>query len=472
MARANPSSTLFDKTLGNLVGAWKNISFAGRQTDGLQLSPYLHDRECETLLAHMRDCLSGKGGEVSARLRAAELGETYLKFNDEGRRKFLILLTEEFSSDNEAIASAAQQLLIAEEPSKRQKIQAELRDLLEPPQVRLLTQFNALPQGTQFLVDMRADMVRYRPSCPRLAPLDNELRRQLSSWFDIGFLELRRITWDAPAALLEKLIAYEAVHQVSGWGDLKDRLSHDRRCFAFFHPRMPKEPLIFVWVALMPKMPETIREVLERPDEAIEPEDAKAAVFYSISNTQVGLQGVSLGNFLIKRVVDKLSKALPNLETFGTLSPIVGFRKYVVQHLPVESGITLTDTEHDALKALAPEESPPELLASGRWLDDEALSQAAQAPMMRICAHYLTQEHRVGKTAVLNSVAHFHLSNGARLARINWLSDLSENGLRQSYGLMVNYIYKREEIELNHEQYVTRGEVSCDAEVTALLSKS
>lgn len=469
MARPNPNSTLFDKTLGNLVGAWKNISFAGRHTDGLQLSPYLHERECETVLNHMRDCLSGKGGEVSARLRAAELGETYLKFNDEGRRKFLVLLTEEFSSDDEAIASAAQALLMAEEPTERQKIQAELRDLLEPPQVRLLTQFNALPQGTQFLVDMRADMVRYRPSCPRLAPLDNELRRQLSSWFDIGFLELRRITWDAPAALLEKLIHYEAVHQVSDWGDLKDRLSDDRRCFAFFHPRMPKEPLIFVWVALMPEMPATIADVLERPEEAIEAEDAKAAVFYSISNTQVGLQGVSLGNFLIKRVVDKLSKTLPNIETFGTLSPIVGFRNYLMQHLPVESGIALTEAEHAALKELAPEESPPELLASGRWLDSEELRQAAEGPIMRICAHYLTREHRVGQTAVLNSVAHFHLSNGARLARINWLSDMSENGLRQSYGLMVNYIYKREEIELNHEQYVTLGEVSCDAAVKELL---
>lgn len=470
MARPNHNSTLFDKTLGNLVGAWKNISFAGRQTDGLQLSPYLHDRECETVLEHIRDCLNGRGGEVSARLRAAELGETYLKFNDEGRRKFLVLLTEQFSSDDEAIASAAQALLMAESVNDKQQLQAQLRDLLEPPQVRLLTQFNALPQGTQFLVDMRADMVRYRPSCPRLAPLDNELRRQLSSWFDVGFLEMRRITWDAPAALLEKLIRYEAVHQVNDWGDLKDRLNDDRRCFAFFHPRMPKEPLIFVWVALMPEMPETISEVLERPQEAIEADEAKAAVFYSISNTQAGLQGVSLGNFLIKRVVDKLSKALPNLETFGTLSPIVGFRHYMMQHLPVESGITLSDPEYTRLKELAPEESPPELIASGRWLEDEELLKAAQAPVMRLCAHYLTQEHRTGQTAVLNSVAHFHLSNGARLARINWQSDLSENGLRQSYGLMVNYIYKRDEIELNHEQYVANGEVCCDPDVTALLT--
>lgn len=398
----------------------------------------------------------------------AQLGETYLTFNDEGRRKFLVMLSEQFGCDDEAIKLAAQALIEAPAGDDRQRAKARLRELLEPPQIRLLTQFNALPHGTQFLVDMRADMVRYRPSCPRLAPLENELRQQLSNWFDQGFLEMRRITWDAPAALLEKLIHYEAIHQID-WGDLKSRLGDDRRCYAFFHPRMPKEPLVFVWVALMPEMPTSIHTVLDNPGESLAPKDAKAAVFYSISNTQVGLQGVSLGNFLIKRVVDRLSLQLPNLETFGTLSPVLGFRDYLVQHLPVESGISLSEAEQLPLKKLAPEESPPELIASGRWLDDDALGVAAQPAVMRLCAYYLTQEYRFGQTAVLNSMAHFHLSNGARLSRINWKSDVSANGLRQSYGLMVNYIYKRDEIEINHERYAEFGEVCCDPAVSALL---
>lgn len=470
MGRPSHNTNLLDRTLGSLVGAWKHISFAGRHTEGLQLSPYLHDQECEAVLEHIRDCLNGRGGEVSARLRAAELGETYLQFNDEGRRKFLLLLMESFGCDDDAIAAAARELATATAPEDKRRLQAQLRELLVPPQLRLLTQFNALPQGTQFLVDLRADLLRFRPSCPRLAPLDDELKRQLGSWFDVGFLEMRRITWDAPAALLEKLIHHEAVHQVNSWGDLRGRLRDDRRCFAFFHPRMPKVPLIFVWVALLPELPESIDDVLAPPEQAIEADEARAAVFFSISNTQMGLQGISLGNFLVKRVVDKLSRTLPLLETFATLSPIVGFRDYLVEHLPVESGIALSASEYATLKELAPEESPPELIASGRWLDDEVLLEAARAPVMRLCAHYLTQEHRIGQTAVLNSVAHFHLSNGARLSRINWQSDLSENGLRQSYGLMVNYVYKRDEIELNHEQYVEHGEVCCDPAVSALLT--
>lgn len=468
---ANQSTNnLLEKTFGSLTGIWKNISSNKRSTEGLELTPYLHEREYDALVKHIHACLNGKGGAISAQLRVAELGETYLKFNDEGRRKFLVLLTENFSSDDEAIASAAQELLLAESPGDRQKAQALLRDLLNPPQTRLLKQFNSLPHGTQFLIDMRADMLRYRPSCPRLAPLDDELRRQFIAWFGIGFLELRRITWNAPAALLEKLIHYEAVHQVNDWGDLKSRLGDDRRCFAFFHPRIPKEPLIFMWVALMPKIPATIAEVLEQSEASIEAEEASTAVFYSISNTQVGLQGVSLGNFLIKRVVDRLSKNLPNLKTFSTLSPITGLRKYFIDHLPTENGIALTATEYATLKELAPEESPPELIASGRWLYDEALCKAAEAPVMRLCAHYLTQERRIGQHFVINSVAHFHLSNGARLAHINWQSDLSDNGLHQSYGLMVNYVYTHDEIERNHEQYVEHGKVNCGSDVSKLLT--
>ena len=272
----------------------------------------------------MRACLEGRGGEVTARARATALGRAYLSLEEAGRLRFLKMLAEEFDVDRDAVDAAAAALTTATDPADRRKAEHRLREALEAPRVRLLTQFNALPDGVKFMVDMRAELLRMSRDEPSLRGLEADLKRVLANWFDVGFLELRRITWRSPALLLEKLIAYEAVHEIRGWTDLKNRLDSDRRCYAFFHPRMPDEPLIFVAVALVTGMADNIHDLLDEDSPVADPDAADTAIFYSISNAQQGLAGISFGNFLIKRVVDDLSGEFKNLKTFATLSPIPG----------------------------------------------------------------------------------------------------------------------------------------------------
>lgn len=357
--------------------------------------------------------------------------------------------------------------LESEDPTEHLQCQTMLRDLLTPPHMTLLTQFNALPQGIKFLVDLRADLLRYKQENPHLKCMDESLRRQLSSWFDIGFLTLREITWDAPASLLEKLIHYEAVHRIQSWDDLKNRLDTDRRCFAFFHLRMPDEPLIFVWVALVPKMSDNVQSLLDTEAPSQDIEKTNTAIFYSISNTQSGLQGVSLGNFLIKRVVDYLLHELPHLKTFATLSPIPGFRKHFIQRLAEEGSEIFNEKERKALDALRGDKEIVQLFATDDWLDNDELSECLRTPMMRLCANYLVREKRNERAR--NPVTHFHLSNGARVERINWLGDNSENGRANSFGLLVNYLYSLSEIDRNHELYSESGEVATSKSVKGLL---
>ena len=460
------SSSIFDKTLSNLLNAWNSIRLSGRGGKALKLSPYLHDDEREELRTRMHECLERKGGEVSVRARAASLGEAYLKLNDEGRKKFLEILASEFTIDQKAVMKTVRSLK-SEDLTEHLQCQIVLRELLTPPHMTLLTQFNALPQGIKFLVDLRADLLRYKHDNPHLKYMDESLRRQLSSWFDIGFLTLREITWDAPASLLEKLIHYEAVHRIQSWDELKKRLDTDRRCYAFFHLRMPDEPLIFVWVALVPEMSDNVQFLLdtEAPPQNIE--KINTAIFYSISNTQQGLQGVSLGNFLIKRVVDYLLHELPHLKRFATLSPIPGFRQYLTKRLATEGDEIFNEKERKELDQLRGNKQIVQLFATDDWLENEELSASLRNPMMRLCAHYLVRE-KCNQSA-RNPVTHFHLSNGARVERINWLGDKSENGRANSFGLMVNYLYKMSNIDRNHELYSESGEVATSKAVRALL---
>jgi malonyl-CoA decarboxylase len=318
---------------------------------------------------------------------------------------------------------------------------------------------------------MRADLMRYSGSDLWLHNLDNDLKDLLASWFDIGFLDLKRITWDAPAALLEKLIAHEAVHEIKSWDDLKHRLGPNRRCYAFFHPRMPDEPLIFVQVALVSGMSNSIQALLDETRPPRDPLTSNTAIFYSISNTQTGLHGVNFGDFLIKRVVNRLAREVANIKTFATLSPIPGFRHYLKEKLTQQDDQLLTRSERDALQPLLPvtDSGHPiyDLLATPSWYQDRRVAQALKAPLMRLCAHYLAHEKTAGHAR--DRVAHFHLSNGARIERINWLGDISPKGVHQSSGLMVNYRYKRKDIETNHETYRESGEASISASVRKLL---
>lgn len=460
------TTSILDKTLSNLLKAWDSIRLSGRGSKALNISPDLRDDEREKVRERMHECLEYKGGEVSARARAASLGEAYLKLNDEGRKNFLEILASEFTIDREAVIQTARSLE-SEDTAEHLYCQTLLRDLLTPPHMTLLTQFNSLPQGIKFLVDLRADLLRYKQASPHLKCMDESLRQQLSSWFDIGFLTLREITWDAPASLLEKLIHYEAVHRIQSWEDLKKRLDTDRRCFAFFHLRMPDEPLIFVWVALVPEMSDNVQSLLDTEAPSQDIEKTNTAIFYSISNTQSGLQGVSLGNFLIKRVVDYLLHELPHLKTFATLSPIPSFRNYFNQRLEAEGEEIFNDKERKELDLLKGDKEIVQLLATDDWLDNVELSACLRNPMMRLCANYLVREKR--KERASDPVTHFHLSNGARVERINWLGDISENGRANSFALLVNYLYRMPDIDRNHEMYSESGEVAMSKAVKALL---
>jgi malonyl-CoA decarboxylase len=323
----------------------------------------------------------------------------------------------------------------------------------------------------KFLVDMRADILSFLKEEPTLKPLDADLRDLLSSWFDIGFLEMRSISWNSPAALLEKLIEYEAVHAIRSWDDLRNRLESDRRLFAFFHPRMPDEPLIFVEVALVNGISASIQALLDENAPTEDPHKADTAIFYSISNAQKGLRGISLGNFLIKRVVDELSRDLPNLRTFSTLSPIPGFARWLAKSAAEGEKLGLTAQDRRLLKEATGTAVNRgqflKLLDDPTWHEDEALALALRDPLSRLCARYLLKAKR--RDQPLDPVARFHLNNGAQLERINWLGDVSPKGIEESAGMMVNYLYRLSDIERNHERFASDGTIAASSQVRSLL---
>ncbi|MQX36082.1 malonyl-CoA decarboxylase [Roseospira navarrensis] len=478
--------------LGRLMtwgGLWRDIADKVSGADELDnLNPDLPEEDARKIRAGMDDCLASRGGEVSARARAATLGRAYLSLNDQGRARFLEILARDYATDHDRVRDEAAALMAADAQdfSTLQAAEGRMRDALVAPRLRLLTQFNALPRGIKFLVDMRAELVRLSRETPALRGLERDLRDLLASWFDIGFLELQRITWNSPAAFLEKIITYEAVHEIRSWEDLKDRLDHDRRLYAFVHPNMPEEPLIFVEVALVNGIAGNVQTLLDMSAPALDPEEADTAIFYSISNAQTGLAGISFGNFLIKQVVERLSHSFPKLTTFSTLSPIPGFRTWLDHRLSEgEPGLLLAN-ERKALSqvngaaAEAMGASPAgtkgqfkALLSDPTWITHDPLANALKAPLTRLCARYLVNERRPprapGRPAtVLDPVAHFHLSNGARVERLNWMGDTSTKGMTRSAGLMVNYLYKLNEIEKNHEAYQGQGKVPTSTAIRSL----
>ena len=461
---------VFDRTLGNLRNVWRDIAASARGAWSGSPKPELSNDDVERLRTQLRDCLDGRGGQVTARARAAALGRTYLALNAAGRARFLHVLANEFDMDRAAVQSTWERLRRAKNDEEQRKLERELREALEPPRIKLLTQFNALPEGVKFLVDMRAELMSLARNDAALAALELDLKGLLASWFDIGFLEVKRITWDSPAALLEKLTVYEAVHQIRSWQDLKNRLEPDRRCFAYFHPRMPDEPLIFVEVALTQGMADNVQVLLDVSAPLDDPGSADSAIFYSISNCQRGLSGISFGDFLIKRVVDALAGELAHLKTYATLSPLPGFRAWLDKRIAEKGDDILLQAERRALETLpvpAAERSLAKLLAKRGWHQDEAVSQVLKAPMLRLAARYVLNEKTPGGRAA-DPVAHFHLSNGARVERLNWRGDMSAKGLQQSYGMMINYLYRLAEIEENHEAYTGEGRVAASSAITRL----
>lgn len=469
--------------LDRLSTLWRDLVPAKPEIIAGRLDPDLPIADLETVRAQMDACLDGLGGEVSARARAAQLGQVYLSLSATGKERFLRLLAEGYDTDHDAVQAAARRLLEADdEEDARARAERALHKALVAPRVRLLTQFNALPDGVKFLVDMRADLMGFAKQDKGLQGLGQDLRGLLASWFDIGFLELRRITWDSPAAVLEKIIAYEAVHAIRSWDDLKNRLDSDRRLYGFFHPKMPGEPLIFVQVALVEGMAGTIQSLLDESAPVGDPAQADTAIFYSISNAQQGLAGISFGNFLIKKVVETLSAEFPRLKTFATLSPIPGFGAWLREVLEQPNGADpLLPAERKALAGVLARRAaslPADLgtlLEGSGWHRDGEMAEAMKAPLLRLCARYLALEKRPGKggdgatSTARDPVAHFHLTNGARIERLNWLGDTSAKGLHQSAGMMVNYLYKLNEIDRNHETYSGQGKAVLSSGVKALL---
>ncbi|HUB95929.1 MAG TPA: malonyl-CoA decarboxylase [Stellaceae bacterium] len=450
--------------IGNLRLTWRNIAASARVALAGAPRPDLSTEDMDHVRDQLRDCLEGKGGEVSARARAAALGRTYLALNEIGRERFLRVLATEFDIDRSALHATLERLRRAKTEDETRKMERELHDALEAPRIKLLTQFNALPEGVKFLVDMRAELMRLAREDPAIASLELDLKNLLASWFDIGFLEVKRITWDSPASLLEKLTGYEAVHAVRSWKDLKNRLDIDRRCFAYFHPRMPDEPLIFVEVALTQGIADNVQLLLDETAPIGDPAEADTAIFYSISNCQRGLSGISFGDFLIKRVVDQLAAELPHLKAYATLSPIPGFRPWLDRRLAAEGEAILTAAERKALEALPAdgERNLKTILARNGWHRDDAVMQAVRAPLQRLAARYLLTEKTPSGRAH-DAVAHFHLSNGARIERLNWRADTSGKGMQQSWGMMVNYLYRLGDIETNHEAYTGEGKVTASS---------
>ena len=419
--------------------ATEEPQLAGRSTrDRLnailrQKEEALSPRVLRRTLQELRAIIDPQVSEVEGGLRAKGVALWYAQAAPNERRDMWLLMSEQFVADAQKTKAAQAEFAALIGTVDEAVAEVRYRRATVSPRRRLLQRFSAFPEGIRFLVDLRADMLPHLKADKRLQALDVEMEYMFSTWFDVGFLDLRRISWDSPASLIEKLIKYEAVHDIKSWSDVKNRLDSDRRCYGFFHPRLPDDPLIFVEVALTHDIAGCITPLLDESADAEDLRRATTAVFYSISNTQGGLRGVSFGDSLIKHVVDTLKGEFPKLKTFVTLSPIPGLRTWLGKTRPELAG-QLQDADVLGLS----DKSPLKL---------SLLQQAAQ---------YLGREVVDGKP--LDAVAKFHLGNGARVERLNWAGDPSSKGLKQSYGLMVNYLYDLKRLD-KHRAMLAQGKI-------------
>ena len=379
-------------------------------------------------------------GEASVVTLARAALDAFARLDDRGRREFFRFLGEELGPEPAALERAVEAYREAPGPEAA----TALARAADPPRRDLLALLNTSPNGMSDLLAMRETLLAALPELPELRPLDEDFLYLLRAWFNRGFLELRRIDWRTPAFVLEKIIEYEAVHQILDWEDLQRRLEEDRRCFGFFHPSLPDEPLIFVEVALCKGLASSVQDLIFGEVES--DVQADTAVFYSISNCQRGLVGISFGNFLIKQVVHELAAEMPGIRAFATLSPIPGFRNWLLR----ESRDGRLAGEGDLGD-----------VESSDWPPDDL-----EPRLLRLCARYLLHEKR-GRQP-LDPVARFHLRNGARLERLNWMGDPSPSGISQSGGVMVNYVYDEAEVVANHEAFVNEGRIAHAPAVAAL----
>jgi malonyl-CoA decarboxylase len=408
------------------------------------------DPRARQALSICRALLSERG-EASGAALAREALTAYQSLDAGARAQFFDALAKEFSPLPEAVGRAAD--AYRDDPTSANLLR--LQEVIEPVRQEFFRRLNMAPGGTAALVQMRADLLQGLDAHPDWRAIDADLLHLLRSWFNRGFLRLERIDWHTSAIVLEKLIRYEAVHAIQGWDDLRRRLQGDRRCFAFFHPQLPDEPLIFIEVALTREMSSTVQPLLDLGSAVNTSADAKYAMFYSISNCQLGLRGISFGNFLIKQVAEELRRELPRLRRFATLSPIPGFRAWLAG---ARTLLAFGPQGEDRLALLSRLERP------GWQLSAEA--PALKRLLLPLCAHYLRHAKRDEEPR--DPVSRFHLGNGASLERLNWLGDTSERGLSQSAGMMVNFVYRLGRIERNHELFAKEHRVVASREIERL----
>ena len=407
----------------------------------------------ENFVELCEELLTGRG-EASGVALAREILGHYEELTIGPRIAFFEALATRFGPDNDRLNAA----IAAWQRAPSDTTAAEVHLAAEPRRQELFRRLNLAPNGTAALVRMRERLIDAMDHRDDLAVVDADFVHLFTSWFNRGFLVLRRIGWSTPATILEKIIRYEAVHAIRDWDDLRRRIdTPDHRCYAFFHPAMIDEPLIFVEVALTREIPSAIEPILAAKRDLLEPEKATTAAFYSISNCQRGLAGVSFGSFLIKQVVEEISREIPRLSNFVTLSPVPNFAEWLRRERLAESSVALRPEDKALLVILDRED----------WWQNLGLAEKVRDPLLRAAVYYFLHA-RTSRGLPVDSVARFHLGNGARLERMNWLADTSTKALRQSHGLMVNYLYELDDIEKNHEAYAEHRTVVASSGVTKL----
>ena len=441
-----PEASFFTDMLQSITDHGRQLLFSGSRNTQVAAKVDLQTL-CEMLLSSR--------GEASGMALAAEILDRWGALDSEGAQTFFHMLHEKFGPDTARLDQAIEHY----RTDKSSAAVIALHQAAEPRRQELLRRLNHAPNGTARLVRMRQQLLASKDRSEAYHALDADFTHLFGSWFNRGFLTLRPIDWSTPASILEKIIRYEAVHEIAGWEELRRRLAPaDRRCFAFFHPRLADEPLVFVEVALTRSVPSAIADVLDEGREQINADEATTAVFYSISNCQDGLRGISFGNFLIKQVVEDLRRDLPGLKNFVTLSPVPGFAPWLAK---------LRNSAGDRLLPKATLETLS-LLDDTNWPDKEKSAAELERVLLPLAACYFLSE-RTPEGRPVDPVARFHLGNGARLERMNFLGDRSPKALQQAHGLMVNYLYKLDDIVANHEALAQRGEVIASPGVKSLL---
>jgi len=434
-----------------------------RRSKDLVASPSLSDADAERVVQAV-DALLTEPDTTTQRAAAERLVDAYLALDDHGRARFMETIATSFGTDPAAVDTAAAGLRAATTPDGRIAAERALRRAVTPRYAELLHVVTGMPHGVSHLVGLRADLLAIDAPHPALGLFGDELAGHLSTLFDVGLLELRQITWDSPASVLERLMATERVHEISGWDDVQHRLTGDQRAYGFFHPALPNEPIAFVEVALNHGLADDLVHLLEREDPVERPD---TAIFYAITSAQPGLAGIHLGNELIKQVVDALRRADDRLERFATLSPLPGFRKWLVQQVHDDE---LTPFEAaafgDAARAIVE-------LQDRAWLDDPAVAEHVKPGILSAASRYLaTTETGEETPRAFDPVENFHLSNGASVEQLDWMANPASYGIEQSLGLMVNYLYDRGRIAANARAYLTDGTIRVSGGVKGLVKTS